>query len=80
MFCPNNKDTFHFKGSKHVPVKEVDDKGQIVALFGVSAVGEFLPVQVIYGGNRNEVCRNSASQNHFQCRSRKVTGPILQSL
>lgn len=44
------KYTFHFKGSKHVPVKGVDDKRQITATFGASAEGNFLPMQVIYGG------------------------------
>ena len=50
------KYAFHFKESKCVPVKEIDDKQQITATFDVSAVGEFLPMQVIYGGNRNKVC------------------------
>ena len=55
---------FHFKGSKHVLVKEVDDKQHITTIFHVSAVGKFLPRQVIYGGRggkQNEICRNATS-------------------
>ena len=44
------KYTFSFKGSKHVPIKGVDDKRQITATFAVSSTGEFLPMQLIYGG------------------------------
>ena len=32
------------------------------------------------GEKRNKVCENSTSQNYFQCRSRKITGPISQNL
>ena len=73
------KYSFHFKGSKHVPVKGVDDKRHIAVTFGVSAVGDFLPTQVIYVGKRNAFCRNSTSQNDFQCRSWKITGPVPQN-
>ena len=45
----------------------------------VSAVRDFLPTQAIYMGKQNEFCRNSTSQNHFQCRSRKITGPVPQN-
>ena len=44
------KYSFSFKGSKHVPIKGVDDKRQITATFAVSSTGEFLPMQLIYGG------------------------------
>ena len=44
------KYTFSLKGTKHVPIKGVDDKRQITATFAVSSVGNFLPVQLIYAG------------------------------
>ena len=44
------KYSFSFKGSKHVPIKGVDDKRQITATFAVSSIGEFLSMQFIYGG------------------------------
>ena len=37
-------------GSKHVPIKGVDDKRQITATFAVNAAGEFFPMQLIYQG------------------------------
>ena len=37
-------------GSKHVPIKGVDDKRQITATFAVNASGEFFPMQLIYQG------------------------------
>ena len=54
MLFLTRKYTFHFKRSKHVPVKGVDDKRQITATFSVSAVGEFLPMQTIYGGKTKQ--------------------------
>ena len=33
---------------KTVPTKGIDDKRQITATFGISMLGEFLPIQVIY--------------------------------
>ena len=42
-FVSPGKYAFQFKGSKHVPVKGLDDERQITATFGMSAVGEFLP-------------------------------------
>ena len=48
------KYTFHFKEKNHVPIKGVYDKRQITTKFGMSAVGEFLPMQVIYGGKMKQ--------------------------
>ena len=45
-----HKYTFNIKGAKNVPVKGIDDKRQITATFAVSAVGDFLPMQLIYVG------------------------------
>ena len=36
------------KGAKRVEIAGVDDKCQIMAVFAATAVGEFLPVQLIY--------------------------------
>ena len=44
------KFTFAKLGSNTVPIKGVDDKRQIRATFVVSAVGEFLPMQLIHQG------------------------------
>ena len=54
MLFLTRKYTFHFKRSKCVPVKGVDDKRQIAATFSVSAVGEFLPMQTIYWGKTKQ--------------------------
>ena len=45
------KYTFNIKGAKNVPVKGIDDKCQITATFGVSAVGNILLMRLIYIGN-----------------------------
>ena len=44
------KYTFNPTGASTVPIKGIDDKRQITATFTVSLTGEFLPIQVIYGG------------------------------
>ena len=44
------KYTFNIKGSSNVPIKGIDDKRQITAIFAVSATGELLPFQLIYAG------------------------------
>ena len=44
------KYSFAPQGSKHVPIKGVDDKRQITATFTVNAAGEFFPMQLIYQG------------------------------
>ena len=36
------KYTFSFKGAKNVPIKVVDDKGQITATFAVSSISHLL--------------------------------------
>ena len=36
----------------------------------------FYQCKLSMGGKRNKVCRNSTSQNYFQCHSWKITGPI----
>ena len=45
------KFTFNIKDAKKVPVKGIGDKRQITATLAVSAVGHFLPMQLIYTEN-----------------------------
>ena len=49
-YVNTGKYTFSFKSTKNVPIKGVDDNCQITATFAVSCTGEFLPIQLIYGG------------------------------
>ena len=42
--------TMEKKGAKRVDIAGVDDKRQITAVFAATAVGDFLPVQLIYQG------------------------------
>ena len=48
-FTSRNKSTFTGKGVHSVPTENVDHKRQITATFCVKIVGNFLPVEVIYG-------------------------------
>ena len=49
-FKAPNKSKFTAKGVDSVPIANVDDKRQITATFCINIVGDFLPVQLIYGG------------------------------
>ena len=49
-FTTPNKSTFTGKRVHSVPIANVDDKRQITAIFCVNIVGDFVPVQQIYGG------------------------------
>ena len=49
-FTAPNRSTFTGKEVHYVPSANVDDKRQITATFCVNIVGDFLPVQLIYGG------------------------------
>ena len=42
--------TMEKKGAKRVEIAGVEDKHQITAVFAATAVGDFLPIQVIYQG------------------------------
>ena len=42
--------TMEKKGAKRVEIAGVEDKHQITAVFATTAVGDFLPIQVIYQG------------------------------
>ena len=52
------KYTFSSKGSKNVPIKDLDDKRQITATFVVTATGSFLPIQLIYQGESKRCLRS----------------------
>ena len=41
------------KGSKRVEIKGFEDKRQVTAVFCASLVGDFLPIQLVYGGKTN---------------------------
>ena len=45
-----SKVTFTKKGSKQVPIANIDDKRQITGTFCVSMKGDFLPIHLIYKG------------------------------
>ena len=47
---PNSTWTMEQKGTKRVEMVAVDDKRQLTGVFGCSLSGDFLPVQLIYGG------------------------------
>ena len=44
------KMTMAKRGDKSIPIKGLTDKRNITLTFGVSFTGEFLPMQIIYGG------------------------------
>ena len=49
-YVPVSNWTQEVKGTKRVPIAGIDDKRQITATLTVTATGDMLPVQVIYGG------------------------------
>ena len=49
-FTAPNKATFTERGAKTVPIANADDKRQITGTFCANISGEFLPIQLIYGG------------------------------
>ena len=53
-FTALNKYTITGKGVHSAPIANVDNKCQITATLCVNIVGDFLPVQLIYGGVTNE--------------------------
>ena len=63
------KFTFAPKGSTTVPIKWVDDKRQITATSGCSAVGDFLPLQLIYAGKTRRCLPKFDWPNEEKCKS-----------
>ena len=51
--------TMEKKGAKRVEIAGVDDKLQITAIFAATAVGDFLPVQLIYQGKTSATAKSS---------------------
>ncbi len=45
--------TMEKRGTKRVAIKGMNDKRQITAVFCVNLNGEFLPIQLVYGGKTN---------------------------
>ena len=54
-FISLNKSTFTGKEVNSVPIANVDDKRQITATFCLNIVGNFLPLQLIYGGSTDKL-------------------------
>ena len=48
---PVGRTTLAKKKTKIVPIKSSSDKRTITAMFAISLQGDFLPMQLIYGGN-----------------------------
>ena len=53
-FVPGCNKTLAKKGCKSVPIAGSADKRMITATFSITLTGEFLPVQLIYGGKANK--------------------------
>ena len=53
-FVPGCNKTLAKKGSKSVPTAGSTDKRMITATFSITLTGEFLPIQLIYGGKANK--------------------------
>ena len=70
-FTAPNKSTFTGKGVHSAPIANVDHKLQITATFCVNIVGDFLPVQLIYGGVSHKCHPN------FQCRFKSPIVKII---
>ncbi|RDX45145.1 hypothetical protein OH76DRAFT_1330854, partial [Lentinus brumalis] len=51
LYASGNKLTYAQRGSKQVSVVGTDEKRAFTVMVGVSASGEMLPLQVIYGGS-----------------------------
>ena len=50
-YVPVGRTTLAKKNTKTVPIKGSSDKRAITATFAISLQGDFLPMQLIYGGN-----------------------------
>ena len=53
-FVPGCNKTLAKKGCKSVPTAGSADKRMITAAFSITLTGEFLPIQLIYGGKTNK--------------------------
>ena len=53
-FVPGCNKTLAKKGCKSVPIAGSPDKRMFTATFSITLTGEFLPIQLIYGGKTKE--------------------------
>ena len=53
-FVPGCNKTLAKKGCKSVPIAGSADKRMFTATFSITLTGEFLPIQLIYGGKTKE--------------------------
>ena len=65
------KSTMALHGAKSVAIKGLTDKRNIALSFVVSLSGEFLPMQIIYGGKTNLVDLHSNRINPYVTRLKK---------
>ena len=76
-FTTPNKSTFTGKEVHSVPIGNVDNKRQITAtLICVNIVGDFLPVQLIYGGVTDK-CHPKVSPKVLESQSLTATLQFL---
>ena len=50
-YLPVSNWTMEKEGAKHIEIKGLDDKRLIMAVFGGTRTGEFLPIQLVYQGS-----------------------------
>ena len=53
-YAPVSTWTMAKAGSQRVEIADIDDRRQLIAVFGGTSTGEFLPVQLIYKGNTHK--------------------------
>ena len=53
-FAPGCNKTLAKRGCKSIPIADSADKRMITATFSITLTGEFLPIQLIYGGKTNK--------------------------
>ena len=74
----SGKYAFNSKGAKNFPVKGINDKRQITAKFAVSAVGDFLPMKLIYGWNTKRCLPNFDFPRDFNEAFTKSNWPNME--
>ena len=72
-FTALNKSTFTGKGVNSVPIANVGNKFQITVTVCVNIVGDFLPIQLIYGGFSDAI-QKSNFQSHLISPIVKIIG------
>ena len=59
QFVPGCNKTLAKKCCKSVPIAGSPDKRMITATFSITLMGDFLPIQLIYGGKTKKLSRLS---------------------